>query len=130
MPRRKFLRRFDPFASTSLPAVEAEAKYVAREFDNYMLLSLTDLQERHATRKRFAQQFEVTAVARISMLGERERLVVLCLIWRDFAHLAKLYEAFLSAKVSVAVNESPPSPDRSAVITPTVALPFQETLFE
>src|SRR5688500_5781119 len=48
MSRRKLARRFEPRWGVSVPILEAEAVYVARERGDYLLLSLQDLRDKRA----------------------------------------------------------------------------------
>src|SRR5206468_7854744 len=43
MPRKKLIRRFEPRYGVNQEMINTEAKYVARELDDHLLLSIDDL---------------------------------------------------------------------------------------
>src|SRR5689334_2620578 len=94
MPRKK-LRRFDPRFGVSEQMLEAEGIYVGQEFRDHQSSSITQLKEWLTQR----QTLIVTTGANLDhvlrSLPDRERLILRCMIARDFYHMAALYERFL-----------------------------------
>jgi hypothetical protein len=127
MPRKKLIRRFEPRFGVSREMIEVETKYVARDMDDYLLLSTNDLKEKLAKLRESWQQADLVLEAAILHLIDREQLAVQCLVVRDMYHLLELYCTYLRAQLpDVAASRAPsekprPMEDRK--------LPFNEWLF-
>ncbi len=133
MPRRTLARRFEPRYGISQEMLDAEAKWVAREFDDYLLFSITELREKLRDRQAGFAAAEEQLAAHLTSLPDRERLALKCMLARDAFHIAKLYETFLRSVPSVeqATGTSAPAPeelDRND--EPQPALVFRRSLFE
>lgn len=115
------VRRFDPWGGVTRPMIEAEAKHIAREMEDYLLLSLNDLKEKLSTRGQQWNQADESLHAVVSLLPDRERLALQCMLVRDLMLLLELY----LEHVRTTQSEAP------APVTPTDAprAPFSEWLF-
>ena len=91
MARRKLARRFEPRGGVSQSMVEAEARYVARELEDYLLLSIKDLRQKLAERHRKTADLETHLQSVFSALPDRERLALRTLRG-DFRHLPSLHD--------------------------------------
>jgi hypothetical protein len=116
------VRRFEPQGGVSRPMIEAEAKYVAREMDNYLLLSLNDLKQKLTERGAQWNQADESLHAMVSLLPERERLALQSMLVRDMMFLLELYLEY----VRTTQPEAPP-PIKPPVDVPRA--PFSEWLF-
>jgi hypothetical protein len=85
------VRRFEPQGGVSRPMIEAEAKYVAREMENYLLLSMNDLKQKLAERGAQWNQADESLHAMVSLLPGRERLALQSMLVRDMMLLLELY---------------------------------------
>lgn len=116
-------RRFnEPRCGVSEAMIEAETKELGREFDSYLLLSLTDAKEKMRERLRAYEQADASLHALVDRLPERERVAIKCMIGRDLHLVAELYLVYLRGLQI----ESPIS------LTPVLATPespFSEWLF-
>jgi hypothetical protein len=115
------VRRFDPQGGVSRPMIEAEAKYVAREMDNYLLLSMNDLKQKLAERGGQWNQADESLHAMVSLMPERQRLALQCMLVRDMLFLLELYLEY----VRTTQPEGPPAPTPAEV----PRTPFGEWLF-
>ena len=124
MPRQKLARRFEPRAGVSQLAIDAEAKYVAREVEDYLLYSITDLKEKLAERRRLLDQVQQELEQLLVNLPERQHLAVQCILHRDFHHMGVLYRTYLAGE------GRPPGDEEATIKTPEpVPLPFRNWLF-
>lgn len=126
MPRRKLARRFEPRYGVSQSTIDLEATYLAREMEDYLLLSLTDLEEKVASLRSSVSTMHDELGALTEALPERERLAMLTLMYRDFHHLGALYRTYLTAGAHAPVADTRSQPKA----TPPLPLPFRESLFE
>lgn len=134
MPRKKLIRRFEPRYGVSREMIETEAKYVAREFDDHLLLSTRDLGEKLAAVRQLWAAADQTLEAAVSALPERARLAIECMILRDGYHLYELYS--IQVRASGVGATAPVVPTSAADCTVSrnaapadKALPFSEWLF-
>jgi hypothetical protein len=132
MARSKLARRFEPRGGVSQPMLDSEARFVARELDDYLLYSIADLRGKlsEIQRKIAAAEYEVQA--KLSRLPDRERLALRCMLARDMYHIAMLYSTFVSTpEVAEATGTASPAPEEidRATDAPRPALPFCEWLF-
>jgi hypothetical protein len=118
---RPKVRRFAPEGGVNRPMIEAEAKYVAREVDNYLLLSLNDLKQKLTERGAQWNQADESLHAMVSLLPERERLAIQCMLVRDMMFLLELYLEYVQT-----TQPGGPPPVTPADIPRT---PFSEWLF-
>jgi hypothetical protein len=124
MPRKKLLRRFDPFGGVSQPMVEAEAKYLAREIDNKSLLSRNDVAGECCHRHQLCRQSWEHLQQVIAGTGEREKAVVQSLLFRDLYHIVALYVFHLQAARTEG-STAPASP-----VLNSEPVEFKEWLFD
>jgi hypothetical protein len=122
MPRKKTIRKFEPRFGVSRVMIEAEAKYVARELADYLLLSLCELRETLTKRRENWMLADEGMKAIVRELPERERLAFQCMLFRDFFHILKLYSECAHA-VPAEGPKGEPVPEG---MPPT---PFSEWLF-
>lgn len=126
MARRKLARRFEPRYGVSQSTIDLEATYLAREMEDYLLLSLTDLEEKVASLRSSVSTTHDELSALTEALPERERLAMLTIMYRDFHHLGALYRTYLIAGEHAPVPEAASQPKTPA----PVPLPFRESLFD
>jgi len=132
MARKKLIRRFEPRYGVSEAMLEVEAAYVARELEDYLVLSANDVT---ATRNR--RRHDVTAADQqlrmcLASLGDRPRAALEALFIRDVHHIAMLYLHVLQSDRirSLVDHRVVAANDTSATATvPDPIIPFQETLF-
>jgi hypothetical protein len=125
MPRRKLARRFEPRGGVSQLVIEAEAVYVGREVEDYLLYSLTDLKGKLDDRRRLLDQVQQELEALLKRLPEREYLALQCILYRDFHHMGALYRTYLTAGTRPTLSEE----EASIKACDPVPLPFREWLF-
>jgi hypothetical protein len=126
MPRKKLVRRCEPRYAISREMLEQEAKYVAHEVEDYLLLSIDDLKERLVRMWKVWDETDQTLEGHLVNLGDAEKLALQCLIIRDMYHLMELYLTHLRSSTSQSDALAPPKP--SAVVAK--ALPRSEWLFD
>ena len=126
MPKRKFLRRFEPRYSVGASMVAEEAKALGREVEDYEVQSTAQLEkwlnERHALCRRCWEELQLL----FGHLPERDRRIIHSLLFRDFYHILELYLCHVRTKhpeLSVA-SPSPPIPEKGPDSE------FNEWLFE
>ena len=107
------IRRFEPAGGVSRHMIEAEAKYVAREAESYLRLSLNDLKEKLSRLGAQWNQADESLHAMVEGLPERDRLALLCMLVRDQMFLLELYLQFVRTH----------QPEGVAGIKPAVAPP-------
>ncbi len=130
MPRKKLIRHFEPRYGVSQAMVDLEATYVGREHQDYMTLSLSDMQQKlHELRGKWNEANQ-TAEQFVRCLPERDALAFQCLLVRDLYLILALYNTCLHTKR----DELGPQPVIPAAPPPTLrsvaALPFSEWLFD
>jgi hypothetical protein len=104
-PKAKRLRRFQPrFEVVTQVVVEEEAK----ERDNYLFLSHTDLSEKVRVRHNKCEQNWAFLQKNLEGLNERERLAIQAMFFRDVWFLLETYNAHLGGTLSPV--ETPPLP--------------------
>ena len=124
MPRRRQARRFEPRYGVSRAAIDAEASFLTREVQDYLVYSLNDLRQRVVERRSTWQQSDEHLKCLVLKLPERERLAVQCLLSRDAHHLAELYLSYLGSHVPEETAPLTPPEPTSISVTP-----FSEWLF-
>jgi hypothetical protein len=134
MPRKKLVRRFDPrFGGVSQSMLDAEATYVARELEDHLLYSITDVRKcLDAVQTRMAAS-ESNLQAILDRLPDRERLALKYMLAADICHIAMLYETFLRSSniVGEATGPHTPAPEEVAGDNETRSvLVFRQSLFE
>jgi len=134
MPRKKLVRRFDPrFGGVSQSMLDAEAAYVAREFEDQLLYSIADLRKCLDGVQAKTAACEGNLKAILDRLPDRERLALKYMLAADICHIALLYETFLrsSKAVSEATGQRSPAPEEVAGGNDTrPVLVFRHSLFE
>jgi hypothetical protein len=78
--------------------LDAEAKYVGRELDDYLIHSTIDLRTRLAQRQKLIASAEEELSARFTGLPDRERLALRAMFTRDCWHMAMLYLTFIGSR--------------------------------
>ena len=134
MPRKKLIRHFEPRYGVSQSMVDVEATYVAREHEDYMLLSVADLRKRLETLRNQWREADEAAERLLHGMNERELLGWQCLVTRDYYLMLELYGTCLRA-VSGQPTEPPSAPDqrvekKTLVKREEKVLPFSDWLFE
>ncbi len=132
MPRRKLARRFEPRYGVSQSMVETEVKWVQRELEDHLLLSITDLRKRLSEIGNKVSLAEQSLRSSLNRLPDRERLALKCMLARDIFHIAALYET--SLRSTRAVEEAtgtsvPTAEEKDANDEPQPVLVFSESLF-
>jgi len=134
MPRKKLVRRFDPrFGGVSQSMLDAEAKYIAREFEDHLLYSITDLRKHLASVKTTTEASESNLQAMLDRLPDRERLALKYMLAADICHIALLYETFLRSSNIVTQATGPHTPVPEEVTGDNETRPvlvFRQSLFE
>ncbi len=133
MPRRTLARRFEPRYGVSQVMLDAEAKWVGRELDDYLLSSISELREKLRERQAGFAAAEEQLAAHLTSLPDRERLALKCMLARDAFHIAKLYETFLrsASAVEQVTGTSTPTPEElDQNDEPRSVLAFTNSLFE
>lgn len=126
MPRRRFLRRFDPQYGVNESMLAVEAKYLEREIENRGVLESSRIEawlaEGHESCRRCWEEFQQL----INPLPERDQRIIRSLLFRDFYHILVLYLHELRAKYpnSSAPSRPLPKPGNKSQIA------FDEWLFK
>ncbi len=95
MPRPKLARRFEPRFGVSQAMLETESRYVGKELEDYLLLSLTELREKLKERQTNLEREEGILQESLCLLPDHHRLALRTMLSRDLIHIAMLYEEFL-----------------------------------
>ena len=129
------IRRFDPWGGVSRHMIEAEAKHVAREMQDYLLLSINDLKAKLSDRGSRWHHADEALHAVVMELPERDRVAVQCLLVRDMMFLLELYLEYVRGTQPEGPSP-PPKAQTASVATPLGAgagdgrcAPFSEWLF-
>jgi hypothetical protein len=101
MPRKKLARRFEPRFGVNQVMLDTEVKWVQRELDDHLLLSLTDLHKNLADVQLKVARVEATLQLKLRGLPDRERLALKGMIARDVLHIGLLYQTFLQSSPTV-----------------------------
>ena len=107
MARKKLARRFEPRGGVSQPMLEAECRFISRELEDYLLLSITDLRQKLNERPKRIAELEPHLQRLLSALADRERLALRCIIARDVFHIISLFLTFV---------QSPDAPQTTGVV--------------
>lgn len=102
--------------------LEAEAKCVGREVENYLRLSLSDLRQKLADRGAAWNKADEALHTVVLGLPERERLAVQCILVRDLHHILELYLEYVRTC-------QPEAPLPMAPVPEVPRQPFSEWLF-
>jgi hypothetical protein len=129
--RKKTQRRFDPRPGVSEFMLDTETVYVGQEFRDYEVLSITGLRAMLKDRQTKIEQSGAVLEQALATMPDRERLIVRCLLSRDFYHVAALYERIVRKdEVAHATGPVEPKPEElTADDEPKPVVPFQEWLF-
>jgi hypothetical protein len=132
MPRPKLARRFEPRFGVSQSMLDAESRYVAKELEDYLLLSINDLRESLKERQSVLGREEGILQDMLRLLPDHQRLALRCMLARDVSHIAALYQVFLRGlPEDEKVGRSTPLPEE---LTPQEesrpVLAFGEWLFQ
>lgn len=126
MPRKNLARRFDPRGGVSQIVLDEEARHLAQELEDYTMLSTMNLNQMLDERRGKLDILQQELQPLIDGLAERTQLAVLSVLYRDFAHMAALYLAYLRPK------DDDPAPGHAATLATKPApapVPFREWLF-
>lgn len=133
MPRKKLVRHFEPRYGVSREMLEVESKYVLREHEDYLLLSIDDLRKRLNALRSHWRDADEAAERLLYAVNERESLAWQCLIARDYFHMLELYSTCLrTAQGDSAEQSAAPAQrveERTAPKQVDKVLPFSEWLF-
>lgn len=137
MPRKKLARRFEPRFGVSQIMLDIEAGWIAKELEDYLLASLSDLRGKLQERQNLLTICDETLSKKLSALPEREQLALRCMLARDFHHIGQLYETYFRSRQQsqatssscgivhpVKINQSSAQPAIKSI------LPFKESLFD
>jgi hypothetical protein len=97
--KKEQVRRFEPRTGVSQRMVDDEARYVAREVEDYCLLSLNDLKQKLADLRIAWKQAHDSLEEKVRLLDTREQAALQCLLARDCHHLFALYLSFVVSKI-------------------------------
>lgn len=124
--KKEAVRRFEPRFGVSQNLVDHEARYVAREVEDYGLLSLNDLKQKREGRQIDWKQAHDRLEEKVRLLNAHEQVAVQVLLMRDCHHLFALYLSFVTSKI-----QSGDAPSRlvPAMEDDAPKLPFSEWLF-
>lgn len=128
MPRQKLARRFEPRFGISQSTIDVEATYVAKEIESYLLLSTADLEEKLGERRQLLNRVHDELEVFMAGLSERQRLMLLLMMYRDCHHIEVLYRTYLRSLDQPESSEQVTAVVAAATI-PAVPLPFKEFLF-
>jgi hypothetical protein len=112
----------------SQPMLDEEARWVAKEMENYLLLSVNDLRKKEHNRCQKWSAALSAIESRLAGIREPQRLALQALITRDCYYVLELYLTYLR---QAPPQELPVSAPTSA--SPNDAesvLPFEESLFD
>lgn len=124
MPRKKTARRFEPPIAVSREMVEHEARYIAKEVEDYLVLSLNDVRRFLTERLTAWRQANDVLEKQIALMPEREQIALQAMLVRDSYHLFELYLAHVQNRLA--------SGDVPATLAPSMVeaqLPFSQWLF-
>jgi hypothetical protein len=124
--KKEQVRRFEPRFGVSQNMVDHEARYVAREVEDYCLLSLNDLKQKLADRRAAWKRAHDSLEENVRLLDAREQTALQCLLVRDCHHLFELYLSFVMSKIQSGDAPSRLAPSREEEAP---QLPFSEWLF-
>jgi hypothetical protein len=132
MPRPKLARRFEPRYGVSQSMLEVESRYIARELEDYLLLSADELRQKLKERQDLLASAEEDLQGLLGPLPDRHRLALRCMLARDLLHIAALYQTFQrSGEREAPAGASAPAPEElTEQDEPRPVLPFSEWLFE
>lgn len=124
--KKEAVRRFEPRFGVSQNRVDHEARYVAREVEDYGILSLNDLRQKREGRQIDWKQAHDMLEEKVRLLNAHEQVAVQVLLMRDCHHLFALYLSFVMSKI-----QSGDAPSRlvPAMEDDAPKLPFSEWLF-
>lgn len=124
--KKEQVRRFEPRFGVSQNLVDHEARYVAREVEDYCLLSQNELKQKRASRQIDWKQAHDMLEEKVGLLNAHEQVAVQVLLMRDCHHLFALYLSFVMSKI-----QSGDAPSRlvPAMEDDAPTLPFSEWLF-
>ena len=131
MARKKLIRRCEPRYGVSEEILATEALYVAREVDDYRILSVAELNKKLAERQSLWLKADGSLQVQVEVLPERERQIVHCLLVRDIYHLLELYATYLRNAFPGASGtvSSEPEPRADEEKAEERSVPFSEWLF-
>lgn len=131
MPRKKLIRHFEPRYGVSREMVDVEAKYVAREHEDYMLLAIGDMRQKLYELRGKWSEADQNAEALVRCLPEHEALAFQCLLVRDLFLILELYGSCLRTAREGLGSQAPVIPAVAPTPRPMdKTLPFSEWLFE
>ena len=126
MPRRKLARRFEPRYGVSQSTIDVETTYVAREVEDWLLLSTGELEQKLAKNRKAVDELQQEVSLLLDGLPERHQLVVRNMLHRDVYHIAVLYRTFMRTDPVSQLMSTPSVPSEAVEPMP---LPFREFLF-
>jgi hypothetical protein len=129
MPGRKLARRWDPRFGVSRQMLEVESTYVAREKEDYLLLSVDDLQGRLASLRSAWGASDAVLEHAFGELPERDRLALSCLVVRDLYFVLELHCTHLGRPTGSSPTESRSPPPHMPNTSESKTVPFNEWLF-
>lgn len=101
MPQRVRARRFASMLVVSQATVDAELPYLARDIENYLALSMTEIKEKLGERHVLARRAWDHLEQMLPALPERDMMAVRALLFRDLFHALHLYVTNLRTRTEI-----------------------------
>jgi hypothetical protein len=132
MPRRTLARRFEPRFGVNDSMLETECKWLQRELDDRLLLSINDLHSKLSDLHTKVARAEQALQSALRDPSDRERVALKSMLARDVFHIAALYQKFLqcSPEIATATGESKRAAEEiDSNDEPRSILVFSQSLF-
>jgi hypothetical protein len=110
--------------------LEVESAYVAREKEDYLLLSTEELRGRLASLRKSWKAADAVLEHAFCALLERDLLAVSCLVVRDLYLVLELHCTHLGRLTGASPTEAPSTPPAASDISERTTAPFNEWLFD
>lgn len=111
MPRRQRARRFVPrYPVVSQSVVDEEAKYLAREVENMLVLSLADLRKSTDERYSLASKAWAELQQSLQLLADRDAEALRSILFRDIFHTLACCQSFCHSHAAESTPRIIPDP--------------------